>query len=101
MRQRRAEILSMPVCGERNGIRAATPRALYFNDDAYVAWVQGSDMLEFAAIDSELGAVFYTLTNRQDASAGFAAQSPGAGAGDDGATRPGDAVRRCCAPRNS
>jgi hypothetical protein len=49
-------------------IRAATPRAVYFNDDTYVAWVQGTDFLEIATMDSERGAVFYTLPNhREDA----------------------------------
>src|SRR6185312_2956286 len=41
-------------------ISAATPRAIYFNDDTYVAWVQHGD-LELAAMDSKLGQVFYTL----------------------------------------
>jgi hypothetical protein len=37
------------------------PRALYFNDDVYVGHVQGSRLMEFAAVDPKLGAVFYTL----------------------------------------
>src|SRR6187399_773809 len=37
------------------------PRALYFNDEVYVGSVQGSRLLEFAAVDPKLGAVFYTL----------------------------------------
>ncbi|MGH8217044.1 MAG: hypothetical protein ACREUT_00525 [Steroidobacteraceae bacterium] len=43
-------------------ISAATPRAIYFDDDTYVAWVQQGD-LELAAMDSKLGQVFYTLAN--------------------------------------
>jgi len=39
----------------------ARPRALYFNDDVYVGSVQGSPLLEFAAVDPKLGGVFYTL----------------------------------------
>jgi hypothetical protein len=46
------------------GIRAATPRAIYFNDETYVAWVQGAELLEVVALDSALGPVFYTLANR-------------------------------------
>jgi hypothetical protein len=46
-------------------IRAATPRAVYFNDDTYVAWVQGTDFLEIATMDSQRGAVFYTLPNHR------------------------------------
>jgi hypothetical protein len=58
-----------------SGIRPATPRAIYFNDDTYVAWVQGSDMLELTTMDSALGPVFYTLRNRQDQPAQFARET--------------------------
>jgi len=47
-----------------DGITAATPRAVYFNDEAYVGFVQGMPLLELAALDEELGLVFYTLTNQ-------------------------------------
>ena len=47
-----------------DGITAATPRAVYFNDEAYVGFVQGMPLLELAAMDEELGLVFYTLSNR-------------------------------------
>ena len=46
-------------------IEAETPRALYFSDDAYVAWVQGSNVVEIAAMDARLGPVFYTFENSQ------------------------------------
>jgi hypothetical protein len=39
-----------------------TPRAIYFNDDVYVGWVQGGPIMEIAAADPKLGAVFYTVT---------------------------------------
>ncbi|MDA0206328.1 MAG: hypothetical protein O3A53_04540 [Acidobacteria bacterium] len=42
-------------------ISADRPRAIYFADDVYVAWLQGSDVLEIAALDANLGPVFYTL----------------------------------------
>ncbi len=42
-----------------------SPRALYFNDDVYVGWVQGSEFLEIAAVNPTTGAVFYTMS--QDA----------------------------------
>lgn len=48
-------------------ISAATPRAIYFNDDSYVAWVRGSELLELSVMDDELGAVFYTLSNSEAA----------------------------------
>ena len=47
-----------------DGITAATPRAVYFNDEAYVGFVQGMPLMELAAFDDELGMVFYTLVNR-------------------------------------
>jgi MarC family membrane protein len=43
------------------GISAAQPRAIYFNDDTYVAWVPGGEGLEIATFDADLGPVFYTL----------------------------------------
>src|SRR5262245_2669116 len=46
-------------------IAPETPRAIYFNDNVYVGSVQGSPMLEFASIDPKLGAVFYTLTQKE------------------------------------
>ena len=42
-------------------VSADTPRAIYFGDDIYVAWLQGSDLIEIAALDPDLGPVFYTL----------------------------------------
>jgi len=42
-------------------IAPARPRALYFNDEVYVGYVQASPLLEFASVDPKLGAVFYTL----------------------------------------
>ena len=41
------------------------PRALYYNDSVSVGWVQGGDVIEIAATDSQLGAVFYTLKQEQ------------------------------------
>lgn len=38
-----------------------SPRALYFNDDVYIGFVQGSDFLEIATISPTEGATFYTL----------------------------------------
>ena len=41
-------------------INPSNPRALYFSDDVYVGWVPGGKV-EVAAVDPELGAVFYLL----------------------------------------
>jgi hypothetical protein len=43
-------------------INPRTPRAIYFSDDVYVAWVQNGP-LEIASLDANLGPVFYTLDN--------------------------------------
>jgi hypothetical protein len=54
---------------QTGAITAATPRALYFDTDTYVGYVQGSGNLELGAMDSELGQVFYTLPNRDNTTA--------------------------------
>lgn len=46
-------------------ISPQNPRAIYFNDNTYVAWVQGSNSLEVAAMDPNLGPVFYTLSQTE------------------------------------
>lgn len=42
-------------------ISPSRPRALYFNDQAYVGWVQGGAVIELIASDPTLGTVFYTM----------------------------------------
>jgi hypothetical protein len=37
------------------------PRALYFNDNVAVGYVQGGDVMEVAATDPKQGVIFYTL----------------------------------------
>jgi hypothetical protein len=39
-----------------------SPRAIYFNDDVYIGYVQESTFLEIAAVDPVRGAVFYTIS---------------------------------------
>lgn len=46
---------------QRERISPLTPRALYFNDEVYVGWVQGGPVVEVSAVDPQLGAVFYVL----------------------------------------
>ncbi|RPI53528.1 MAG: hypothetical protein EHM55_13530 [Acidobacteria bacterium] len=43
------------------------PRALYFNDDVYLGWVQGGPIMEVASIDPKLGTVFYSLPQDPEA----------------------------------
>ncbi len=45
-------------------ISPATPRAIYFNDDTYIAWISGTPQIEINTMDSALGPVFYTLDER-------------------------------------
>jgi hypothetical protein len=45
---------------QRHRINPHQPRALYFNDNAYVGWVPGG-LVEVAAIDPVLGPIFYTV----------------------------------------
>ena len=42
-------------------IDAPTPRAIYFNDTSYVAFVQHSSLIEIATVDPQLGVLFYSL----------------------------------------
>jgi hypothetical protein len=53
-------------------IRPAKPRAIYFNDEVYVAFVQ-SGPLEIASVDPQLGPVFYLL-DRSDTKPAFSAE---------------------------
>ena len=41
------------------------PRALYFNDDVYLGSVKSSPILEVASMDPKLGAIFYTLDQKE------------------------------------
>jgi hypothetical protein len=47
-------------------ISPQTPRAIYFNDDTYVGYVQGSPLIELVTIDDSKGSVFYGLENRSE-----------------------------------
>jgi hypothetical protein len=55
-------------------ISPEAPRALYFNDDVYIGRVLGIPTLEFAAIDPEVGVVFYTLEEDEEQSPQFVLQ---------------------------
>jgi hypothetical protein len=50
-------------------IKATTPRAIYFDDDTYIAWIRDTNMIEMTTMDSAVGPVFYTLPNHDPASA--------------------------------
>jgi hypothetical protein len=55
-------------------INARTPRAIYFSDDVYVGWVRGANTLEVAAMDPNLGPVFFTLAQDRSSPARFERQ---------------------------
>jgi len=46
---------------QRDIISPKNPRALYFDDDTYIGYVPGGDVVEIASTDPQLGTVFYTL----------------------------------------
>ena len=60
---------------QRARIGPRTPRAIYFNDDVYVGYVQRGDVLEFSAVDPDLGGVFYLLEQSPTASPTFLRQT--------------------------
>ncbi|MFN3148706.1 hypothetical protein [Bremerella sp.] len=47
------------------------PRALYFNDDSYIGWVQRGDVIEVMTTDPIRGEVFYTLEQQPEAKPKF------------------------------
>ena len=59
----------------KSHILPSRPRAIYFNDDAYVAMVPGSGILEIATMDPQLGPVFFILEQRASASPQFDRQT--------------------------
>jgi hypothetical protein len=52
---------------QRHKISPRTPRAIYFSDDVYVGFCQGSDVFEISTADPQLGAVFYTAERSEGA----------------------------------
>jgi hypothetical protein len=50
---------------QRQRIAPRTPRAIYFSDDVYIGYCQRGDVIEVSAVDPQLGAIFYTLDQKQ------------------------------------
>tara|TARA_R110002073_G_scaffold6540_6_gene38441 strand:+ start:2995 stop:4332 length:1338 start_codon:yes stop_codon:yes gene_type:complete len=46
---------------QRHLISPSNARAIYFNDETYIAWVPGGEVIEIASTDPMLGTVFYTI----------------------------------------
>jgi hypothetical protein len=65
------ELLEVPVSSQTlvfsktsfqyKKISPASPRALYFNDNVYLGWIQDGHSLEIASFDPDQGAIFYLL----------------------------------------
>src|SRR5262245_28308197 len=47
-------------------ISPEAPRAVYFNDDVYVGWVNHGQFIEIAEVDPQTGPVFYRLDQEYD-----------------------------------
>jgi hypothetical protein len=60
---------------QRQRINPRTPRALYFGEDAYVGFCQKGDLLEVSADDPQLGAVFYSLSQKKNGKPRFQRQT--------------------------
>jgi hypothetical protein len=60
---------------QRQWITPKSPRALYFNDDVYIGWVRGGEVVEVASQDPQLGTVFYTLSQDPERPARFQRQT--------------------------
>lgn len=80
LRELKIPVSSQTLVFSKTSFQAAkisprVPRALYFNDDVYVGWVRGSDLLEVAAMDPDLGAVFYTISQEPTAPLRFRRQT--------------------------
>jgi hypothetical protein len=59
---------------QRHRISPKSPRAVYFNDEVYIGFCQRGDVMEISAVDPSLGAVFYTLDQRQSEKPTFVRQ---------------------------
>jgi hypothetical protein len=50
---------------QRDFISPRTPRAVYFNDTTYVAWIPDAPMLEISSTDPRWGGTFYTIIQNE------------------------------------
>ena len=58
-------------------ITSQVPRSLFFNDEVYVGFVPGSRTLEIAAMDPQLGPVFFDFSQQPDVEPRFEQESGG------------------------
>jgi hypothetical protein len=50
---------------QRHRIAPWSPRAIYFSDDLYIGFCRVGQVLEVSAVDPQLGAVYYTLDQKE------------------------------------
>lgn len=60
---------------QRHHISPATPRAIYFNDDNYIGFCQGGDVVEVSTTDPDLGTIFYTMSQEKTEKPKFVRQA--------------------------
>ena len=48
-----------------NKITPHRPRAIYFDDDSYIGYVQFGDVIEISTTDAQLGGIYYTLRQKK------------------------------------
>lgn len=60
-----------PTSLQHKLISPEKPRALFFNKNTYIGFVQNSDIVEVTTIDDDKGIVFYTFDNVPEDSKGF------------------------------
>src|SRR5882762_9752126 len=52
-----------------------TPRALYFNDNVYVAWTPNAPQIDLISMDPNKGPIFYVLSQKERGSPTFVRQT--------------------------
>jgi hypothetical protein len=45
-------------------VSPANPRAIYFNDEVYVGWIRGAELIEISAVDPAHGGNFYLIEQK-------------------------------------
>jgi hypothetical protein len=56
---------------QRREINPKNPRAIYYNDDVYLAYIPNAPMMEVSAVDPKLGGIFYSLDQEPQARPSF------------------------------
>ena len=60
---------------QRDLINPQRPRALYFNDDVYIGYVPGGEVVEISSTDPQNGPMFYTLRQKRAGGASLLRQT--------------------------